>query len=44
MVGYGEDVKGYRSYRIYFQKYNSLETMRDVVFLKQAQEECSVRL
>lgn len=32
LVGYGEDVKGYR---IYFPHKNSVDTKRDVVFLKQ---------
>lgn len=36
MVGYGEDVKGYR---VFFQKNNSVEVKRDVVFLERGQEE-----
>lgn len=36
MVGYGEDVKGYR---IYFSGKNTVETKRDVVFLKFGNEE-----
>lgn len=36
MVGYGENVKGYR---VLFQKNNSVEVKRDVVFLERGQEE-----
>lgn len=35
MVGYGEEVKGYR---VYFPQYNSVDTKRDVVFLKQSED------
>lgn len=36
MVGYGEDVKGYR---IFFSEKNSVEVKRDIVFLKKGEEQ-----